>query len=239
MNLKVFQDIILFDNSKLLNSRLKMTKNKIILFDLDGTLIDSTEAVYEGFCEAFKHHNKEIPHKESVSTLIGHTLEDMFHSLGIPKNECKKYINIYKEHYRKICNKKTTLLKNAKESILKADEFAYLGIVTTKTGLYSKALLEHFNVLQYFQCVIGRENVTYAKPDKEPILKALESFPKNIAKQDIFMIGDTPLDILAADNAEIKSFGVLSGYSSLELLQKYTNNLAKDSLDAVCKIQHL
>ena len=40
------------------------------------------------------------------------------------------------------------------------------------------------------------------------------------------MIGDTPLDILAADNAEIKSFGVLSGYSSLELLQKYTNNLA-------------
>ena len=94
-----------------------MKKNKIILFDLDGTLIDSTEAVYEGFCEAFKHHNKEIPHKESVSTLIGHTLEDMFHSLGIPKNECEKYINIYKEHYRKICNKKTTLLKNAKESI--------------------------------------------------------------------------------------------------------------------------
>ena len=53
------------------------------------------------------------------------------------------------------------------------------------------------------------------------------------------MSGVNPVDILAAEEAEIKSFGVLSGYSSLELLQKYTNNLAKDSLDAVCKIQHL
>ena len=52
------------------------------------------------------------------------------------------------------------------------------------------------------------------------------------------MIGDNPVDILAADNAEIKSYGVLSGYSSMELLQKYTNNIAQDSLDAVCKIQH-
>lgn len=216
-----------------------MAKDKIVLFDLDGTLIDSTPAICESFHAAFRAFDKELPSEESIKKLIGHTLEDIFLSLGVEDTKCPQYVAAYKEHYQKICTQKTTLLQNAKESILKAHEFAYLGVVTTKTGLYSKVLLEHFGVLQFFHCVIGRENASEPKPSKEPILKALESMPKGIANSCTFMVGDTPLDILAANAAQIESFGVLSGYATLEVLQKYTDRIAKDSLEAVLAIEGL
>ncbi len=212
-------------------------KNKIILFDLDGTLIDSTQAVYEGICEAFKHFHQTAPAYEVASAQIGHTLEDMFSTFGVELSKIPEFIAIYREHYGKICNAKTHLLENAQSAIMQAYEFAHLGVVTTKTGKYSKILLEHFKVLDYFNCIIGRENTQEAKPSAEPILLALESMPKDISKSDIYMIGDTPLDIQAADNAGIKSIGVLSGYASLELLQQFTNHITKDALEAVQSIR--
>ena len=204
----------------------------IILFDLDGTIIDSTQAVYEGFCTAFRHFDAPIPTYKDVTQHIGHPLEYMFGALGVRETETLEYIVVYKEHYRKICNLKTTLLPNAKEAILEASKFAMLGVVTTKTGEYSKMLLEYLGVAKYFTCVIGRENVTNPKPNAEPILTALKYFPKT-PNANIYMVGDTPLDIQAANNARIQSVGVLSGYASLEILQTYTQNIVKDALSAV------
>lgn len=211
-------------------------KNCIILFDLDGTLIDSTEAVYESFCVAFKHFQNKTPDFEAVKSQIGHTLDEMLKILGVKEDEIPQYINIYKEHYRQICNAKTTLLPKAKEAILEAYSFANLGVVTTKTGQYSKMLLDNMGVGNYFTCIIGRENVINPKPDAEPILKALEFFSP-VPKNQIYMLGDTPLDIQAADSAGIQSIAVTTGYASLESLKKFTAHIQQNALEAVLSIK--
>jgi phosphoglycolate phosphatase len=210
----------------------------IILFDLDGTLIDSTDAIVSTFHYSFKKHNSPLHvEDEDIKALIGYPLDIMYAELGVDKDEVWDYVATYKEEYRKISTIKTTLLPNAVESVKKASEFAELGIVTTKTGKYSKILMEHFDLMKYFKVLIGREDVEHPKPHEEPILKALQSFDAR-SKDDVWMIGDTKLDLLSAKNAGINSIGVLCGYSDELSLKKFSNVILNDSLEAVKFLQN-
>jgi phosphoglycolate phosphatase len=203
----------------------------IILFDLDGTLIDSTEAILESFHNSFDVHNHPHPSDEEIKALIGHPLDEMYRRFGVDDKFVWDYVNTYKQYYRTIHTLKTELLDGAREAVLEANKFATLGIVTTKTGTYSKELMEHFDLMQYFKVLIGREHVTNPKPHAEPILKALEII--DMKDSDVWIIGDTKLDLISAQNANINSIGVLSGYDTKETLEKYTDVVFCDALEAV------
>ena len=60
---------------------------KIILFDMDGTLIDSTEAIYESFCVVFEKHKMPILSESEVVKYIGYPLEEMFGFFGVPDDK--------------------------------------------------------------------------------------------------------------------------------------------------------
>ena len=203
----------------------------IILFDLDGTLIDSTEAILESFHRAYDFYNEQHPTDDAIKELIGHPLDVMFSRLGISDDRVWDFVTIYKEHYREISTQKTQLLPNAKEAVILASSFAELGIVTTKTGKYSRVLMEHFGLMHYFKVLIGREHAEHPKPHAEPILKALEVF--NREDKNIWMIGDTEMDLVSAEAAGVNSIGVLSGYDTKERLEKFTDVIFSDAYEAV------
>lgn len=201
-----------------------------ILFDLDGTLIDSTEAILESFHHAFDFYGAQRKSDSEIEALIGYPLDIMFSRLGIDEIMVWEYVATYKEHYQKISREKTLLLPFAAEAIERASKIATLGIVTTKTGKYSRVLLEHFGVMHYFDVLIGREDVEHPKPHAEPILKALSALDGD---NDIWMIGDTKLDLLSAADAGVNAIGVCSGYDSCEVLSSYTKNIFSDALEGV------
>ncbi len=207
----------------------------IILFDLDGTLIDSTDAIVSTFHHSFDTYKATHPSDEAIKALIGYPLDIMYEKLGVPKDKVWDYVAIYKKRYRIISKEQTQLLSFTKEAIEIASTFASLGIVTTKTGSYSQVLMEHFGIMQYFEVLIGREHVLHPKPHAEPIHKALESF--DTQDKDIWMIGDTKLDLMAANNANVNSIAVLSGYDDEKTLEKYTDYVMKDALEAVVYLQ--
>ncbi len=203
----------------------------IILFDLDGTLIDSTEAILESFHNSFDVFNSPHPTDDTIKALIGHPLDVMYKELGVSKEKVWDFVDTYKEHYRKISTQKTVLLPHAKEAVTLASTFAELGIVTTKTGKYSRVLMEYFGLMDKFKVLIGREDVINPKPHAEPILKALEKFDVN--SKDVWMVGDTSMDLISANNAGVKAIGLLSGYDTKESLQEYTDVVLCDSLEAI------
>ena len=204
----------------------------IILFDLDGTLIDSTEAILESFHNAFAIHNTPHPTDVEIKALIGYPLDVMFASLGVEQEIVWDFVATYKEHYREISTQKTELLKSAKEAVEEANKFAKLGIVTTKTARYSRVLMEYFDLMHYFEVLIGREDVEHPKPHEEPILKALEHFNRE-ENEEIWMIGDTKLDLICAQNAQVNAIGVLSGYDTKTTLLAYTSYICDDAFQAV------
>lgn len=210
----------------------------IILFDLDGTLIDSTEAIVESFGVAYESFNLPKPQVNDIVKHIGNPLSYMFKHTGTPDDINEAIVARYKEHYRTVANQKTFLLPNAKEAVEIASEFAKLGVVTTKTGRYSKEILEHLGLLKHFGTIVGFENVQNPKPHPEPILMALANLNVSPSK-DYYMIGDTRLDIEAANSASISHIAVHSGYEPKESLEKYTNMIEKDAKDAVLKIKGL
>jgi phosphoglycolate phosphatase len=203
----------------------------IILFDLDGTLIDSTEAILESFHNSYDAFKIAHPSDDAIKSLIGHPLDVMYTSLGIEEQIAWEMVDTYKEHYRKISTQKTTLLPFAKEAIELASKNARLGIVTTKTGRYSKILMEHFGLMHHFELLIGREDVQNPKPHPEPIQKAIDFF--NLSKENFWMVGDTRMDLISAKEAGIKSIAVLSEYEPIEELKKHTNIIKNNAYEAV------
>jgi len=206
-------------------------KDKIILFDLDGTLIDSTEAILESFTVAFDVCGGKVPEATRIKAGIGYPLDTMFTLLGVENEDIEKYIQVYRQQYRAIHTAKTRLLPYAREAISLAYEKAYLGVVTTKTGFYSIELLEHMGLMHYFDVLVGREHVTYPKPNPEPIEKALLQLPK--VTSGIWMIGDTCMDMESAMRANIESIAVLCGYGSEELLMKCSNKIYQNAYEAI------
>jgi len=209
-----------------------MNAKPVILFDLDGTLIDSTEAILESFHRSLATHGVLGAIEDSaITSQIGHTLESMFAGVGIPAEKVDEHVRSYKLHYREISRLKTVLLPGAKEAIYEASQFARLGIVTTKTGLYSRELMEHFGVMEHFEVLIGREDVENPKPHPEPILKALEKMKAESVSA--WMIGDTRLDVEASQKAGIGCVAVTSGYDNKEQLITLTDIILSDALQAV------
>ena len=89
----------------------------IILFDLDGTLIDSTEAIVSTFHYTFDVHNAMHPSDEAIMALIGYPLDIMYAELGVAEEKVWDYVATYKEEYRKISTLKTELLACATEAV--------------------------------------------------------------------------------------------------------------------------
>lgn len=176
---------------------------KLIIFDIDGTLLNTEFAVLKGLQKCLiEHHNIKVELKD-LEFAIGMPGNKVFAKFGINNddfsyNKWIKYIDYFKNDINLFDGIEDTL------KYLKEKNIA-LGIATSKTRYEYDTTVKSFNINDYFDYVICIDEVENPKPHKESILKILEK--SSISKDEVLFIGDTSFDIQCARNANI-DFGL-------------------------------
>jgi len=184
-----------------------MKKLDTILFDLDGTLINTNEIIIRSFFSSFKRHFPDLSlSREKVITFIGPTLHETYRTYTNDPSLIEAMINSYREFYLEYEIGNFEIYPQVEEVIKDLHKLGYnLGIVTSKFKIAAWPSFTYYGLEKYFNVFIALDDITYPKPNKEPVLKALSRFPSH---NKAIMIGDNQGDILAGKNAGIYSAGV-------------------------------
>ena len=184
-----------------------MKKLDTILFDLDGTLINTNDIIVYSFRETFRQHFPEIElSDETIHTFIGPTLQQTFSGYTKDPFLIEEMINTYRETYIVYEVGHHELYPNVVEVVTTLKEKGYnLGILTSKFREAAWPSYTHYGLDKLFDSFTGLDDVEYAKPHRNSVDTALSNYPNH---QKAIMIGDNQGDIKAGQNAGISSAGV-------------------------------
>lgn len=183
-----------------------MKKINTVLFDLDGTLVDSNELIIETFRQTItQFYPDKVLSRSQLIDLVGPPLRETFEQYTHDSFLIQEMISTYRSIYKKLEFDYITLYPNVIKTLSDLKHKGYnLGIVTTKFLESAYPSIKYFNIDQYFDVIIGLDDVQKHKPDPEPIHKALEK----LQYQEVVMVGDNSSDIMAGVNAGTLTCGV-------------------------------
>lgn len=201
---------------------------KAILFDLDGTLIDTNELIIQSFKYILKEHlNIEADEKELVM-YFGEPLAKTLARYDEAKAEM--LTEAYKEYNENIHDDLTKEVLGSKETLKELITMGIMtGVVTSKRRAIAERGLKLFNLMEALDVIITPEDTTKHKPDGEPVLKACEVL--GIKPEEAIMVGDSHFDILCGQNAGAKTALVKYTALPVDKIMEYDPSYAIDNLE--------
>lgn len=208
---------------------------KAILFDLDGTLLDTHEMVSTNVQLTFKKFLPKVKLTDGdLNKFFGPTLEQSFSPYEKDPKKIKEMIKYFREQNVTGHEKGVKPFNNADIVLSTLKERGYLiGVVSSKTRHFVELGLEQNDLLKYVDVVIGHDDVINHKPNAEPVLKALEKLA--VSKDKACYVGDHPNDIISAKSAGVVSIGVSHSVHYEDLLIEKPDYII-DDLDKMLEI---
>ncbi len=208
---------------------------KCIVFDLDGTLVNSHETIYKATIKTLENLklNTNLD-KELFYNLLGHHFADIFDACKIEVPDVEHFINVYKGFYFDFIED-SKLYENSIKlfEVLKSKDIK-TGLLTTKGQDQAEKISHHFGVAKYLDVIEGRKNGIAIKPAPDQLLKICNEV--NIEPSNTLMIGDTELDIMCGKNGGAQTCAVSYGYRKVEELKSYEPDYLIDDLSEVINI---
>ena len=197
-------------------------KYKTILFDLDGTLIDSKPGILTSIRKTLNHYN--IPYTEEViNQMIGPPFRvSMRELLGIQDTDLiEQLIEYYRAHYKAGAWRDCSIYKGVVDMLSSIRDMGYtLGLATSKPLQYTTIIMDELDLSKYFDYVGGATGDSTTEAKTDVINNTLSKL--NVTDLDgVLMIGDRLYDIVGAKASGVDSMGILWGYGDREEHQKH------------------
>ncbi len=214
-----------------------MISVQYMLFDLDGTLIDSRADLARSVNLMLADLGRAQLAEETVASFVGDGVPTLTRRSLVathPNREApdtdlhQRAIAGMLAHYEIQMLVGTSLYPHVKETLAHFKD-KRKAIVTSKEARFVAPLLEHLNIAEDFDCIIGGDTVKARKPDPAPVLEAIRQLGGTI--EQAVMIGDSENDILAGRNAKMLTCGLSIGFRTYEQLRQYAPDVLIDRFD--------
>ena len=217
-----------------------MSQQYTILFDLDGTLVDTAPDLMRAHNHVMKKFGYPTKSTAEIRNLVGQGAGAMLgRSIwGQAKKEFSKVqddkikeemVKDFVDFYGKNIVNESTLINGVKEFLIWAKEKNIsMGVCTNKQEHLAVDLLKKIGIYEFFEYVAGHDTFNYCKPDSRHLTSVIEILDGDIKKS--LMIGDSETDANAAKEAGIPIILLEDGYTEKKISEIYHNHLIKDFL---------
>lgn len=214
--------------------KIEKKNKKVIIFDLDGTLIDSVPDLTRSLNEMLEQFSGVKYDDSTVHSWLGNGAQTLVKRALLGKVDVEEEsidsslfeaaLALFLKRYSANVCEDTRLYPHVVESLEKLSDKGYkMAIVTNKPIAFVSPILEKLEIASYFEALLGGDSLSKKKPDPAPLLYICEKF--SITPQEAVMVGDSKNDIEAAKHAKMDSIAVSYGYNYGENIENYMPNV--------------
>lgn len=198
-----------------------------ILFDLDGTLINTNDLIMASFQHTLNHYYPDRFSEDDLLTFIGEPLYDSFKRLD--KERAREMVEMYREHNIENHEKFVTPFPGVIDTVKQLDRNGFkLAVVTSKMRESAELGLKITKLSPFFDVVVTVDDVTKAKPAPEPLEKAMARL--QATPESTLMVGDSQYDIIAGKKAGTYTAGVAWSLKGKDFMKNLEPDLLIDEM---------
>jgi len=178
-----------------------------LLFDWDGTVVDSAELGLTAFKKSFATLGIEF-HQPTYEKTYSPNWYSMYEAMGIPKEKWEEADDLWMKHYGE---QTVSIIQGAKETLLELRRRGYrLGVVSSGSDCRVASEIQQFGLVSAFEVVVCNEHMVNKKPHPEGLETAMRRL--NVSEAECCYVGDSPEDIQMGKSASVLTVGVRSAY---------------------------
>jgi len=191
---------------------------RAVLFDLDGTLVDSYAALTEAVNYARREHGMHELSAARIREFVGDGLDTLLQRAFATEQIPRSVRDAFENRYDEICCEESKILADVEATLETLSELGIaMAVCTNKPTSFSKKILAFLELAPYFRAIVGPDLAGARKPSAQHVLHTLEA--TECAKEDALFVGDMPIDVHAARNSGIDVAVVATGSSTAEALR--------------------
>ena len=210
---------------------------RAVLFDLDGTLVDSYAALAEAVNFARRQHGHDDLSTARIRGLVGDGLEKLLQRAFDIHDVPASVRESFESRYDEICCEESRVLEDVEVTLAELSALGvHMAVCTNKPTGFSRKILDFLKLSPHFRAIVGPDLAGARKPDPRHVMRTLEE--ARCSATDALFVGDMPIDVAAARNSGIAVAVVTTGSSTYdELVQSHPDHVLSRFSDLVSVVR--